>query len=200
MTRTMSINLVLKSLIGVIAAGLVVVFALSAYEAWQEQRTADRVQAIAEAINPLFIALQNLRVERGTVNTALATPALVDAGTQADIAALRKASGPAVERALKQVETIALHDKAQLTGALADAARAVDERRRAADAALQQSKDQRPATLSRDWVADVGKLVDAIDKLSEALSAEVELADATIHKLMSVPRSRPARSSPGRRG
>ena len=38
MIRTMSINLVLKSLIGAIAAGLVVVFALSAYDAWHEQR------------------------------------------------------------------------------------------------------------------------------------------------------------------
>ncbi|MBV8165895.1 MAG: HAMP domain-containing protein [Alphaproteobacteria bacterium] len=186
MTRTMSINLVLKSLIGLMATGLVVVFALSAYDAWREQRTADRVQSIAETINPLFIAMQNLRVERGTVNTALATASPVDAGTLADIAAVRGAAGPALERALKRVETIALPDKARLTGALIDADRAVVERRRAADAAMAQAKDQRPPTLSRDWVADVGTLVTAIDKLSEALSAEVELADATIHKLMTL--------------
>ncbi len=161
-----------------------VVFALSAYDAWHEQRTADRVQSIAETITPLFIAMQNLRVERGTVNTALATASPADAGTLADIAALRGAARPALERALKRVETIALSDKARLTGALIDADRAVAERRRAADAAMAQTKDQRSTTLSRDWVADVGKLVTAIDKLSEALSAEVELADATIHKLM----------------
>src|SRR4051812_24360857 len=114
MTRTMSINLVLKSLIGVIATGLVVVFALSAYDAWQEQRTADRVQSIAETINPLSTPWQTLGVERGTVTPALATAGTADAGTQADIAALRAAAAPALERALKRVETIALPDKARL--------------------------------------------------------------------------------------
>src|SRR5258707_1296254 len=133
MTRTMSINLVLKSLIGVIATGLVVVFALSAYDAWHERRTADRVQSIAETINPLFIALQNRGAERGTGTPARAPARPADAGTQADIAALRGAAGPALERALKRVETIELPDKARLTGALIDADRAVAERRRAAD-------------------------------------------------------------------
>src|SRR6185295_9000333 len=97
MARTISIHVLLTALIGTIAGALVVVFALSAHQAWQEQRTADRVTTITEAITPLFIALQNLRVERGTVNTALATPAAVDPGTRADVAALRAASGPALE-------------------------------------------------------------------------------------------------------
>ena len=66
MSRTISINLLLKSLIAALAGGLLVAVALSAYSAWQEQRTADRVQAIVEVVNPLFIALQTLRVERGT--------------------------------------------------------------------------------------------------------------------------------------
>src|SRR5258708_39230937 len=97
MGRTISINTLLKSLIGLIALGLVAVFASSAYEAGRDQRTADRIYAIAEAINPLFIALQNLRVERGTVNTALATTEPTKADTRSGIAAPPAASGPALE-------------------------------------------------------------------------------------------------------
>jgi methyl-accepting chemotaxis protein len=186
MFRTISINTLLKSLIGVIALGLVAVFATSAYEAWRDQRTADRVSAIAGVINPLFIALQNLRVERGTVNTALATNEPADPDTRGDIAALRAASGPALERAIARVASIEVADKARLVGDLVATETAVAERRRAADAALLKPKAERDAALSRAWIADVGNLVTAIDKLSEALSAEVELADATIHKLMTL--------------
>ncbi len=129
MGRTISINTLLKSLIGLIALGLVAVFASSAYEAWRDQRTADRIYAIAEAINPLFIALQNLRVERGTVNTALATTEPANAATRSDVAALRAASGPALERAVARLETIELNDKARLVGDLVRTQKAVTERR-----------------------------------------------------------------------
>ncbi|MBI3513763.1 MAG: HAMP domain-containing protein, partial [Proteobacteria bacterium] len=148
--------------------------------------TADRIYAIAGAINPLFIALQNLRVERGTVNTALATTEPASAGTRGDIAALRTASGPALERAVARLETIELTDKVRLVGNLVQAEKAVAERRRAADTALLQAKAARSATLSREWIADVGSLVTAIDKVSEALSSQVALAHAQIHKLMTL--------------
>jgi methyl-accepting chemotaxis protein len=186
MAQTISINVLLKSLIGLLAAGLIATFSLSAYDAWQAQRTADRVHAIVGAINPLFLALQNLRVERGTVNTALATNAVVDAGTQADIAALRKIAGPAMQTAIARMATIELPNKERLVADVTQADQAVIERRKAADAALHAAKSERDATLSRQWVADVGKLVTAIDKLSEALSGEIELADPAILKLMNL--------------
>src|SRR5271163_2984076 len=106
--RTITINTLLKSLIGLLAAALVASLALAAYDAWREQRTAERVHAITGVINPLFLALQNLRVERGTVNTALATAGAVDADTRADIEALRRAATPAIAQALAAIETVAL--------------------------------------------------------------------------------------------
>jgi methyl-accepting chemotaxis protein len=184
--RTITINTLLKSSIGLLAAALVASFALAAYDAWHEQHTADRVHAITGVINPLFLALQNLRVERGTVNTALATAAPVDADTRADIQAARVASGPAIARALVAVQTVELPDRARLVAALADGEAAVAERRRAVDSALSRPKAERDAALSGVWIADVGKLVGAIDKLSEALSAEIENANPTILKLMNL--------------
>ena len=186
MLRTISINTLLKALIGVLAVALIALFARTAYQAWQDQRTADRMHAIAGVINPLFIALQNLRVERGTVNTALATATPIGADTRADIAALRAASGPAIDQALARVGAVDLPDKAKLVGDLAQAQKAVVERRVAADAAAQRPKAERDPALSPAWISEVGKLVTAIDKLSEALSAEIELAHPVIHKLMTV--------------
>ncbi len=186
MARTISINALLNALIGLLAVGLITAMTVAAYDAWERQRTADRVNAIAGVINPLFIALQNLRVERGTVNTALATAAPVDAGTRSDITAARNAAGPALAQAQARLGAVALPAKAQLTDALVGAEKEVAARRQAADLALGLPKEQRDANLSRAWIADVGKLVTAIDKLSEALSVEVELAHPVIHKLMTL--------------
>ncbi|MEJ0072111.1 MAG: methyl-accepting chemotaxis protein [Pseudomonadota bacterium] len=186
MTQTISINALLKSLIGLLAAGLIAAFALSAYDAWRVQRTADRVYAIVGAINPLFLALQNLRVERGTVNTALATPQPVDAGTQADVAAVRQVAGPAIERALARMAAIDLPTRPVWSPTSRRPTRtspSAAPRRRCRAA---PSKPERDAGLSRQWIADVGKLVTAIDTASEALSAEIELADPSILKLMSL--------------
>jgi methyl-accepting chemotaxis protein len=184
--RTITINTLLKSLIGLLAVALVASLALAAYDAWREQRTADRVHAITGVINPLFLALQNLRVERGTVNTALATAGAVDADTRADIAALRRAATPAIAQALAAIATVALPDKARLVAAVAEGERTVIERRRAADTALGLPKPERDAALSRVWIADVGQLVGTIEKLSVALSAEIEDASPAILKLMNL--------------
>jgi len=184
--RTISINALLKALIGLLAIGLVVTCAMAAYDAWLRQRTADRVHAVTGVINPLFIALQNLRVERGTVNTALATDALVDPETRGDIEALRKAADPAIARALAGVQTVEMPDKARLVDAVTQGQATVAERRRAADAALAKPKAERDPALSRQWIADVGKLVGAVEKLSEALSLRIEDADPAILKLMNI--------------
>jgi methyl-accepting chemotaxis protein len=184
--QTISINTLLKSLIGLLAAALIASFALAAYDAWREERLAERVHAITGVINPLFLALQNLRVERGTVNTALATATAIDADTRADIQALRQLATPAIARALAAVDSVELPDKARLVAAVAEGEKGVTERRRAADIALGLPKAEREAGLSRLWIADVGKLVGAIDQLSEALSAEIEDASPAVLKLMSL--------------
>jgi len=186
MLRTTSINTLLKALIGILAIALIALFGRAAVDAWQEQRTAERVHAIAGVINPLFIALQNLRVERGTVNTALVTPTPIGADTRADIAALRNASGPAIQQALARLGAVELPDKTTLVAALTRAEQAVVQRRVAADADAQRPKAERDPALSRAWIGEVGQLVTTIDKLSEALSAEIELADPVIHKLMTL--------------
>jgi hypothetical protein len=56
--------------------------------------------------------------------------------------------------------------------------------RQAADVAGQRPKPERPADLSKAWVAAVSRLVDDIDGLSEALSNPIKGSDPFITQMM----------------
>src|SRR5262245_45218763 len=85
---------------------LVAIFAIDAARALESREMARRVPKIVEISTDLFAAIQNFRVERGTVNTALATPDVVDPDTQNDLSALRVRSAEALEMALGKLMMI----------------------------------------------------------------------------------------------
>jgi len=186
MKRLFTISALLQAVIGALVAALVIAFAISAVQAWHARDSAGRVVLVAGISNNLFRAMQNLRVERGTVNTALSASEPVGSQTEADISALRAVSVAALDAALAKLPLIALKDKDKWVGALHEAAQAMAAARRDADAALQKPRDQRSADLSKSWIAAVGKLVEAIDGLSDALSDQINQSDPFITQLMTV--------------
>ncbi len=186
MKRYLTISTLLQGITGFMAVVLIVTFGIAARQAFDRRATVERVQAVASMSRDLFMAMQNLRVERGTVNTALLTPEVVDADTQGDIAALRAKSGAALESALQKVAHAALPGAEQAAGELSGARDGIAALRQEADAALQQPKDKRPADLSKRWIAAIGKLVDAIDRISDRLSNDINLSDPFITEMMKI--------------
>jgi methyl-accepting chemotaxis protein len=186
MRRWLSISILLQVITGIMAMALVVTFGIAAEQALEQRTVAVRVEAVASISRDLFTAMQNLRVERGTVNTALSTPEPIDADTQADIAALRAKSEAALEAALPKLARSDIPDKDQAAGELQSAREALAAIRRETNAASAEPKDQRPADIRKSWVAAVGKLVDAIDRLSDRLSNDINLSDPFITEMMKV--------------
>ncbi len=186
MARHLSISTLLQAITGLMAMALVATFGVAAEHALEQRAVAARVEAVASISRDLFTAMQNLRVERGTVNTALATAEPVAADTQSDIVALRAKSEAALESALPKLARAAIPGTEQAAGELSDARETIAKMRAAADAALQQAKDKRPADISKSWVAGVGKLVDAIDRLSDRLSNDINLSDPFITEMMKI--------------
>ena len=66
MIDRLSVNALLKSVIGILAAVVVVILALDAWDSWKRLNTANRSAAVAEASSHLFTALHNLRVDRAS--------------------------------------------------------------------------------------------------------------------------------------
>ena len=186
MRGLLSIGALLQAIIVLMAVALLALFAAAAQRAFDREQTAARTVAIVDVSRDMFKAMQSLRVERGTVNTALATPEPIDAATRKDIDGLRAKSKQALDLAMAKLAA---------TPSLANpgAKRDLDRRirvlvalRREADAALELPKSLRRADLSGRWVGVVSGLVDAIDDQSDDLSGSVSRADPFIAEMMKV--------------
>jgi len=181
-----SISLLLQAITGAMAVALVVIFALFAEQAFERRQAANHVLATAAISRDLFNAMQNFRVERGTVNTAIETPEIIDQDTQSDIALSRDQAERALGAAIAKVEVADLEGTAPWLRTIRAAHDGFVLLRREADAALRLPKAQRRPGLSANWIAGVGKLVDAIDSFSEFLSSDINQADPFITEMMEV--------------
>ena len=186
MTRPASLSSLLQFITGTMAAILVIVFAFSAVEAWKGWGAALEAKAIARISRDLFTALASIRVERGTVNTALSTPDLPAAETLSDIAALRAKSDPALKSAFAGLDKLQLADLASAVAEVRRNRDAVARLRSDADQALAVPKANRPPDLGKSWVPAVGAFADSIDVLSDRLSVRITRSDPFIAEQMTI--------------
>src|SRR6266853_318344 len=94
------LQVLLIGLFGLMATALVAICGMSMSSAWQQQATAQRRMEVSRITRHLFLAMQNMRVERGTVSAALIEREPVDPATWQDIQNLRTRSMPALAEAL----------------------------------------------------------------------------------------------------
>jgi signal transduction histidine kinase len=161
---------------------LVGIFATSAERAFERRQVAEHVLSITGISRDMFMAMQTIRIERGTVNTALETQTVIGAGTRGEIAALRSLSEAALASAFRKLgndqraglDTIRINHN--------DFLRARSE----VDAALQLPKEQRRDDLSGQWIGSVGKLVTSINALSDKLANEIVMSDSFITEMMKI--------------
>ena len=186
MTKRLSISVLLQAVTGLMAIALVASFAIIAGVAYDHRQTAERVLVTADVSRDLFMAMQNLMVERGTMNTALVIPPPIDKVTADTVAALRGLSEGALNAALIRLTDAHLVGTESAIAAIRANHDHFAELRRQADAAAQLPLASRPPALSGTWVGDGGKLVDAINALSDQLSSDVVHADSFIAEMMKI--------------
>jgi signal transduction histidine kinase len=178
--RFHSIGTLLLSVTALMTLVLVGIFAIDAARALERRELARRVPRIVEISTDLFSAIQTFRVERGTVNTALATPDVAPAEVQNQIADLRTRSAEVLKAALAKLDTISASDVDPAIAQIQEALAALDAKRPEVDAALLEPKPQRPRELNPSWIATVNTLVNTIDRLSITLETELSHTDAFI--------------------
>jgi signal transduction histidine kinase len=186
MIRQLSIGPLLRAVTGLMAIALVATFAVIAVLAYERMRTADRVLVSADVSRDLFMAMQALMVERGTENTALLTPQVIDKVPADTVTALRGRSEKALNEALARLADANLSGTEAAVAAIQASHDHFAELRRQADAAVRGPFDQRPPGLAATWVADGGKLVDAINALSDVLASDVAHEDTFIAEMTKI--------------
>lgn len=182
----LSIKTALSTLFGVMAVLLIATYALDLVAVWGEQAHARRTAEISDVTRHMFVAMQNIRVERGTVSTALNGAEPVSADTRRAIDALRAASEPALDRVLAELPALAFPDRERWIGELRQTATAVRTLRGRADAALQNPKSGRDGEVAKAWVPALGKLSEKLEEVSGLLAAQIKLADPVVDQLMAV--------------
>ncbi len=180
MKRYLSIGMLLQTVTGLMTLVLVTICAVYAMGALQSREQARRVPILVDISSDLFTTIQNIRLERGTVNTALRTSTVIDPDSQSDIVKLRAASAKALDSALTKLGTLKVEGVAPVIDSIAESRNALMLRRHDVDAALQQPKEQRPGNVGTSWVDATGDIVRAIDGLSSVLETDLSRVDAFI--------------------
>ena len=187
-SRFASISVLLRAVIGAMATLVVVAFSASGFIAYQHETSAVRLLDMADVTRDTFDAMKYLRIERGTVSTALVAPDAASLVTLQEIARLRANADAASAAAAGKIRSHNLGVDGNALNAIQSAAAALGQVRRFADAALLEPADQRPARLATDWVAANNALVEKIDDLSETLPGRSEQSDGFVQEMMNFKR------------
>jgi methyl-accepting chemotaxis protein len=180
------VKFLLIALFGLAATILVGICGSLMVSAWQQQAHAQRRMEISSITRHLFQAMQNLRVERGTVSTALVDREPVDTATWQDIQNLRARYKPALGGALDELSHLDINDRGGWIEKLRTNNDVVELLRAKADVILQKGTAESSAQFNEHWVTGVGALVDGMDALSSRLSSEVRLNDPFFDQMMTV--------------
>jgi signal transduction histidine kinase len=182
--RFLSISVLLPSVTSLMTLVLVIVFALYAMQARERREEVRKVPFYINVSYDLFAAVQDIRLERGTVNRALAAADLANQATQAEIAAERERSRGALDSGLKKLAGLeALGGK---IAAIQRARAAFDESRAEVDKDLQQPMEERSETLPRRWLASNADLVQSVDELASGLESELSRSDPFVAEMIRV--------------
>ena len=188
--RLLSVAVMLPMITGLMSLLLVAAGVREALAAQERRAAAERVAFVTDVSADLFLAMQNLRLERAAVSIALAKAApLTPAAWRAE-AGMHEAAERGLDGAVGRLSSDTdRHRLADLTGDLAEirAQRATLQRLRLlAYAALGDPQAPRPSRLREDWIAADTTLVLSLDRLSRRLAAEVEQSDPFVTAMMSI--------------
>jgi len=184
--RLFSIRVLLPVITGVMTLVVVANFAIYALHAMERREDVRRVPSIIDVSYDLFASIQDLRLERGAVNRAVAVPDAAEPTVLSDIVRLRAQSGKSLDTALAKLVVL----KPQGIGPELEEIKKSRELfallRRDVDKALQQPKESRSENLLALWVAANTRLVRAIDALSGRLESELSHGDPFVAEMIRV--------------
>jgi methyl-accepting chemotaxis protein len=153
--------------------------------AWTEVGEWARVEQLAAANRQLFVALQNVRQERGPTRVALEAKGAPDPRLIEQFEALRAKATPAIAAILVTCERITCADGSDVSTIRLGTEKVVALRREV-DPALRQSLAERRPGIAKEWNDAATALVDALERVSLALTDQIRMVDPEIAELVGI--------------
>jgi signal transduction histidine kinase len=181
-----SIRVLLQAVTGLMTLALMIVLAVYATGALESQEQARRVPAIIDISNDLYVAIQNLRTERGDVYTSLTAEGPVPPNSQREFAELRMRSGQALDSVLAKLATVKPKDAGSAIGEIGVKRAAFAKLRPEVDAAMRLPLEQRPEGLTSKWVKTYNELSDAMGRLAMRMENELTQSDSFVANMVRI--------------
>jgi methyl-accepting chemotaxis protein len=185
MLNRWSVNFLLKSVITVMAAAIVAMLATGAWSAYQRFSSASQMSVLTDASRSVFLALNNLRLDRAFSDRALKadTPAANDLK---QVSHARAAEMPALKAALRTLSGADFPGHDATVANLGQAIAKLESLQSASAAAFDEPKSARPASLAGELFSFETELIDTLDQLDGQLAAEVKLKDPLVDEMLTV--------------
>jgi methyl-accepting chemotaxis protein len=183
--KTISVNTLLKSVIATLAAAVVVMLSLNAWDSWQRLRTANRIAAVADVSGYLFTGLHNMRVDRASGFRDLQAEKPVTTPNSLMVQS-RRDMMPALSAALKALGAVDFPERGAAVSNLAQRIKRLEALHEESADAFLKPKAARRAGLAQEYSNEIGTFIDMLDALSTRLVRLIALQDAFIDRLMEV--------------
>jgi methyl-accepting chemotaxis protein len=183
MLDKVSVNVILKSVIVVLAAAVVIVLAQGAWNSWARLKAVDRIVSVADASSHLFTALHNLRSDRArSVRFLLGDEQL--AAKDPRLWESRDAEMPALKSALIALESADFPGHQAMASDLAQRIKKLTALHEESGAAVMQPKAARRPGLAAEIRDEITAFIEMLDKLSSQLDGVIKLEDPFIDQMM----------------
>ena len=186
MLNRLSANLLLKSVVAVLAVIVVVMLAVGAWQSWARVASSRRIVTVAEAATNAFRAMHNLRTDRSTTTRSLAADATISDKDLATITKNRGAEMPALQNALALLPQIEFGDKDKLLPALTSLNDTITKLQAESLDAIKQPKASRRAELSAEYMKTATDLIKTLDQTSQQLAASVKHENAFVDQMLAM--------------
>jgi hypothetical protein len=183
MLNKVTINALLRAVIGVLGAAVMIMLSLSAWESWGRLGTASRAAAVADASAYLFTSLHNLRFDRAVSRAEL----LAEKPATTMNSILREARTnemPALKSAVVALQAGDLAERGAIVAALDEQIKRLTALHEETASAMQQPKAARRAGIAEDMFKADDDLIKFVDKVSSQLTQSIKLQDPYIDQLM----------------
>ena len=183
--RKLNISTSLYALFGIAALVMSSEALVGVFHAWTQVGEGARVEQLASANRQLFAALQFIRQERGPTRVALEAKGTTDPNLVEQQLGARAKAAPALTAFLATCARITCAD----AGDIATISPAMDKviaMRREVDPAFKQTLAERRPGVAKDWNDASTTLVQALERVSLALTDQVRMVDPEIAELVGI--------------
>jgi len=186
MLNRLTVSILLKSVIGLMAIGVVATLAVSAWDSWDQVRNAGRISVIVDASSNLFKALHNLRNDRSSTGRILNADTTVQPDIEKYILATQDNEMSALRSAAATLAPVSFDGAATLLPSLKQSTEKLAGLHAEARDAMHKPKASRRPALPKDYVDTISSLIEMLEKVSSRLGAEINHQDPAIDQLLAI--------------